>query len=389
MANLSEDIQCAASDTRPPMLDRTDFASWQQRPFQIGTVRETLAEGTKGAPHLGPERPRVYSDLSPGEKDRYNADIMATNILLQGLPEDIYTLINHCTDAKDIWDNVKMLLEGSELTKKDRESQLYDDFEHFQQNQGETINAYYVRFAKLINDIRNIKMTMSIMQLNSKFVNNMLPEWGRFVTAVKLNRGLRDSNYDQLYAYLKQCEAHANENKMMLDPFTQHTMDPLALMSNVSYQQPYSQSSTTLPSTYVPPHLADNAHLDSGLSPTDNLIENLTNTLALLTQSYKTFLPQTNNQLRTSSNTKNQATVQDGRVVVQNVQGRLNRDQRNNPWGGGAPGYEGAQNRVGNANLDVDEQPVQDLPLNVDNVFQADDCDAWSTAFNARIKNTI
>ncbi|GJR81835.1 hypothetical protein Tco_0152620 [Tanacetum coccineum] len=46
--------------------------------------------------------------------------------------------------------------------------------------------------------MRNIKMTMSRMQLNSKFVNNMLPEWGRFVTAVKLNRGLRDSNYDQL-----------------------------------------------------------------------------------------------------------------------------------------------------------------------------------------------
>ncbi|GKC23831.1 hypothetical protein Tco_1025981 [Tanacetum coccineum] len=37
--------------------------------------------------------------------------------------------------------------------------------------------------------MRNIKMTMSRMQLNSKFVNNMLPEWGRFVTAVKLNRG--------------------------------------------------------------------------------------------------------------------------------------------------------------------------------------------------------
>ncbi|GJT30501.1 hypothetical protein Tco_0910776 [Tanacetum coccineum] len=149
----------------------------------------------------------------------------------------------------------------------------------------------------------------------------MLPEWGRFVTTVKLNRGLRDSNYDQLYAYLKQHEAHANENKMMMDRFTQHTMDPLALMLNVSHQQHYSQSSTTPPSTYVPPHFADNTQLDSGLSPTDNLIENLTNTLSLLTQSYKTFLPQTNNQLRTSSNTRNQTTVQDGRVVVQNVQG--------------------------------------------------------------------
>ncbi|GJT02737.1 hypothetical protein Tco_0823906 [Tanacetum coccineum] len=138
MANLSKDIQCASSDTRPPMLDRTDFALWQQRP----------------------ERARVYSDLLPNAKDRYNTDIRATNILLQGLPKDIYTLINHYTDAKDIWDNVKMLLEGPELTKEDRESQLYDDFEHFCQNKGETIHDYYVRFTKLINDMRNIKMTM-------------------------------------------------------------------------------------------------------------------------------------------------------------------------------------------------------------------------------------
>nr|GEZ88062.1 integrase, catalytic region, zinc finger, CCHC-type, peptidase aspartic, catalytic [Tanacetum cinerariifolium] len=211
MANLSEDIQCAGSDTRPPMLDRTDFASWQQRirlycrgkdngvnilksidegPYKLGTFRETLAESTEGTPQFGPERSHVYSDLNSVERDRYNADIRATNILLQGLPKDIYTLINHYTDAKDIWDNVKMLLEGSELTKEDRE------------------------FSKIINDMRNIKMTMPKLQLNSKFVNNMLPEWGRFVTAVKLNRGLRESNYDQLYAYLKQHEAHAKENKM-------------------------------------------------------------------------------------------------------------------------------------------------------------------------------
>ncbi|GJY13374.1 hypothetical protein Tco_0382683 [Tanacetum coccineum] len=70
------------------MLDRTDFASWQQRirlycrgkengvnilksidegPFQMGTFRETLAEGIEGA--IGTERPRVYSDLSPKDKE--------------------------------------------------------------------------------------------------------------------------------------------------------------------------------------------------------------------------------------------------------------------------------------------------------------------------------
>ncbi|GJX58076.1 hypothetical protein Tco_0289466 [Tanacetum coccineum] len=409
MANLSEDIQCAGFDTRPPMLDKADFASWQQRirlycrgkdngvnilksidegPFQMGTTRVTVAEGTEGPLNLGPERPRVYSDLSQDEKDRYNADIRATNIILQGLPKDIYSLINHYTDAKDIWDNVKMLLEGSELTKEDRESQLYDDFEHFRQNKGETIHNYYVRFAKLINDMRNIKMTMSKIQLNSKFVNNMLPEWGRFVTAVKLNKGLKDSNFDQLYAYLKQHEAHANENKMMLERLTQQTVDPLALMSNVSPQHYHSQSSTNPPTTYHQPQSADTPQSDLGLSPTDNLIENLTNTLALLTQSYKTFLPQTNNQLRTSSNPRNQATIQDGRVVVQNVQGRQNRGQGNNARGAGAVGYEGAHNRVGNANPGqvrqvktmllmnmLMKQPVQDLALKVDNVFHAEERD--------------
>ncbi|GJU38043.1 retrovirus-related pol polyprotein from transposon TNT 1-94 [Tanacetum coccineum] len=192
-------------------------------------------------------------------------------------------------DAKDIWDNVKMLLEGLELTKEDRESQLYDDFEHFRQNKGETIHDYYVWFAKLINDMRNIKMTMSKIQLNLKFVNNMLPEWDRFVTAVKLNKGLKDSNFDQLYAYLK---------------------------------------------------------------------------------------------IRGTCNTR-----------IRSMLERLNNrqlGQGNNARGAGAVGYGIAQNRVGNANPgqarqdnaideDVDEQPVQDLALNVDNVFQANDCDAYNS----------
>ncbi|GKA13626.1 hypothetical protein Tco_0693272 [Tanacetum coccineum] len=219
-------------DTRPPMLDKTDFASWQQRirlycrgkengvnilksidegPFQMGTMRVIVAEGTEGSLHLGPERPRVYSDLSQDENDRNN----------------------------------KMTI------------------------------------------VKKIQLTQS-------FMNNMLPEWGRFVTAVKLNKGLKDSNFDQLYAYLKQHEAHANENKMMLERLTQQTVDPLTMMSNVSPQHYHSQSSTIPPTTYHQPHSADTSQSDLGLSPTNNLIENLTNTLALHTQSYKTFLPQTN-----------------------------------------------------------------------------------------------
>ncbi|GJY67276.1 hypothetical protein Tco_0469514 [Tanacetum coccineum] len=110
MSNMSEDIQYAGSDTRPPMLDRTDFESWQQciRLYCLGkdNGENIMKSITEGSFKMG----------------TYKSDIRATNILLQGIPKDIYTLINHYTDAKDIWDNVKMILEGSELTKDNRRS---------------------------------------------------------------------------------------------------------------------------------------------------------------------------------------------------------------------------------------------------------------------------
>ncbi|GJV81319.1 hypothetical protein Tco_1517189 [Tanacetum coccineum] len=75
-------------------------------------------------------------------------------------------------------------------------------------------------------------------------------------------------------------------------------------------------------------------------------------------------------------------------LLFQNVQRSQTGFMGDNARGAGAAGYGGAQNRVGNANPggqdnvvneDVDEQPVQDLALNVDNVFQADDCDAFDS----------
>nr|GFB18875.1 hypothetical protein [Tanacetum cinerariifolium] len=192
---------------------------------------------------------------------------------------------------------------------------------------------------------------------------------GRFVMAVKLNRGLRDSNYDQLYAYLKQHETHAKENKIMMEGFSQPTVDPLALLSNVFNPQHYSPSSSASSSTQVPPPFADSS------SPAEDLIKNLTNTLALLTQSHRTFLPQTNNQLQTSSNARNQATnskyYKDKMLLMHAQENEVALDAKQLLF------LVGGQDNA--FDDDVDEQPVQDLALNVDNVFQADDCDAFDS----------
>ncbi|GJX61283.1 hypothetical protein Tco_0294183, partial [Tanacetum coccineum] len=269
MANLSEDTQCAGSDTRPPMLDRTDFASWQQHirlycrgkengvnilksidegSFRMGTFRETLTEGTEGALNLGNKHPTSRA---------------AKRYLLP------YQSLHRCK-----------------------------------------------------GHIGQCEDAPGRMQLNSKFVNNMLPEWGRFVTAVKLNRGLRDSNYVQLYAYLKQHEAHANENKMMIYRFTQHTVDPLALMSN-----------------------GNNARDEgvAGYGGAQNRVGNANPGQARQIKCYN-------------------CNAQENGVALAEKQLLF---------------IAGGQDTV--VDEDVDEQPVQDLALNVDNVFQADNCDVFDS----------
>ncbi|GJR54402.1 hypothetical protein Tco_1404923 [Tanacetum coccineum] len=259
MSSNSNDILAAGSDTRPLMLDRTDYESWSQRIWLYCRGKEN----------------GVYILQS----------------IDQGLPKDIYKLINHNIEAKAIWDNVKMLLVGSELTKEDRESQLYDAFERFKMLHGENINKYYVRFHKLVNDMRNIMMTMPNNQLNSQFVNNLSPEWDRFVTAVKLNKGLKETNHEQMYAYLKQHEKHVAQDRLIIERITLPTNDPLAFVSIVQpYSQPSQSQSHQYQSSITPsqsqnvqsmtyPQFAEPSSLDTGYTKLMKSLTSSTNNL--------------------------------------------------------------------------------------------------------------
>nr|GEX45286.1 integrase, catalytic region, zinc finger, CCHC-type, peptidase aspartic, catalytic [Tanacetum cinerariifolium] len=63
------------------------------------------------------------------------------------------------------------------MTLQEHESKLYDEFDRFTSDPGESIRSYYFRYAKLINEMNIIKMSMSKMQINMKFVNHLQPEW--------------------------------------------------------------------------------------------------------------------------------------------------------------------------------------------------------------------
>ncbi|GKB86127.1 retrovirus-related pol polyprotein from transposon TNT 1-94 [Tanacetum coccineum] len=71
-------------------------------------------------------------------------------------------------------------------------------------------------------------------------MNLSVQEASRFVTAVKLNKGLKETNHEQLCAYLKQHEKHAAQDRLIIERITPATNDQLAFVSTV---QPHAQSS--------------------------------------------------------------------------------------------------------------------------------------------------
>ncbi|GJR50125.1 retrovirus-related pol polyprotein from transposon TNT 1-94 [Tanacetum coccineum] len=116
----------------------------------------------------GVTRPKKYSDLSATEAIQADCNIKATNIILQVLPPEVYALVSNHKVAKELWERIQLLMQGTSLTKQERE-------------------------------------------LNTKFLNTLPPEWSKFVTDVKLVWDLHTTNIDQLYAYLGQHEFYANE----------------------------------------------------------------------------------------------------------------------------------------------------------------------------------
>nr|GEY36928.1 integrase, catalytic region, zinc finger, CCHC-type, peptidase aspartic, catalytic [Tanacetum cinerariifolium] len=87
----------------------------------------------------GVRRPKKYSELSATEAIQADCDVKASNIILQGLPPEVYALGSNHKVAKELWERIQLLMQGTSLTKQEKECKLYDEFDEFSYKNGETL----------------------------------------------------------------------------------------------------------------------------------------------------------------------------------------------------------------------------------------------------------
>nr|GEY74347.1 integrase, catalytic region, zinc finger, CCHC-type, peptidase aspartic, catalytic [Tanacetum cinerariifolium]GEZ26889.1 integrase, catalytic region, zinc finger, CCHC-type, peptidase aspartic, catalytic [Tanacetum cinerariifolium] len=243
--SLADKAILSGADNRSPMLGKDMYDSWKSRMELYMLNRQhgrMILEFVESGPLLWPSieengvtRLKKYSELSPTEAIQADCDVKATNIILQGLPSKVYALVRTYKVSKDLWERIQMLMQGTSLTKQEREYKLYDEFDKFAYRKGESLRDYYLRFLLLLNDMNIYNMKLEQFQVNTKFLNTLPHEWSKFVTDVKLVRDLHTTNVDQLYAYLAvhpQSEFSPPDTRVVVLVF-QHGDDPIDAINHM------------------------------------------------------------------------------------------------------------------------------------------------------------
>nr|GEV72529.1 hypothetical protein [Tanacetum cinerariifolium] len=87
-------------------------------------------------------RPKKYYELSATEAIQDDCDVKATNIILQGLPPEVYALVSNHKVAKELWERIQHVMQGTSLTKQERKCKLYDEFDKFAYKKGKHYERY-------------------------------------------------------------------------------------------------------------------------------------------------------------------------------------------------------------------------------------------------------
>nr|GEX05696.1 hypothetical protein [Tanacetum cinerariifolium] len=193
---MSRDVLTVGSTMRIPLLYRGEYSQWVERfmnDLEEQTDGEAMINSIKNGDQPLPrvtqvsiagttstEQPplKKKSMWSDQEKRVQKIDHLARSLLIQGLPNNIYFLINSNKTAKDLWDALARHMLGSEY---------------------------------VINDLKKCGYSKDNCELNFKFLHNLQPEWKHYATMMGQNKNLNDINIDALYNILKQNQGDVND----------------------------------------------------------------------------------------------------------------------------------------------------------------------------------
>nr|GEY03557.1 hypothetical protein [Tanacetum cinerariifolium] len=304
---MSRDVITVGSTMRIPLLYRGEYSQWREQFMNYleeqtdgETMTNSIQNGDQPLPVIAQvslagtaqNAPPTLKDpkfWTAKEKKTQKIDRLARSLLIQGLPNDIYSLIDSNETVKDLWDALERQMRGSEYGEQDRKAVILYEYETFKATKGEQFLDTYLCYLQVINDLKKYGCKKDNCELNYKFLNNLQQEWKQYGTLMRQTKNLMDINIDALYNILKQNQGDVNDALGYKKKAVVVTLDPLALVAK---------------KTKVSNHKEKVKFQTESDESDDEDISDLKKITVLLAKAFnqkKYYAKPTNNNLRTSS----------------------------------------------------------------------------------------
>nr|GEV12408.1 copia protein [Tanacetum cinerariifolium] len=186
---MSLDVITVGSTMRIPLLYRGEYSQWRER-FMNYLEKKTDGEAMINSIQNGDQPLPIIAQVSLAgnaqnapptlkdpkfwtaeEKKTRKIDRLARSLLIQGLPNDIFSLIDSNETAKDLWDALERQMHGSEYGEQDRKAAILYEYETFKAIEGEQLIDTYLQWKQYGTLMRQTK---NLMDINNDALYNIL-----------------------------------------------------------------------------------------------------------------------------------------------------------------------------------------------------------------------
>nr|GEV09309.1 hypothetical protein [Tanacetum cinerariifolium] len=213
---LQNAIMEAGSKDRPPLLAPGNYVQWKCRikryidtkpnhelihhclknpPYKF-TWADKEVPISEGSPITRTEsHMETYKTVSQDIRDQLNAKAEAVQIILTGIDNDIYSIVDACPNACEMWKAIESLKQGESINVQDLKTNLYWEFRKFTSQDGESLESYYSRFYKMMNELIRNQCDVTNHQVNVQFLLQLHPEWQRISNVAGARETVEQANW--------------------------------------------------------------------------------------------------------------------------------------------------------------------------------------------------
>nr|GFB26753.1 hypothetical protein [Tanacetum cinerariifolium] len=161
MSNLNNNIQTQTSNTlhnaimeagskdHPPMLVPSNYAQWKSRikryintkpnhelihyclknpPYELSWKDKKVSDSDGNLTTKTERVFETYKNVTQDIRDQLNVEAKAVQIILTGIDNDIYSTVDACPNACEMWKAIERLKQGESINVQDLETNMYWEF---------------------------------------------------------------------------------------------------------------------------------------------------------------------------------------------------------------------------------------------------------------------